>query len=333
MTAAPDTIDPHRFVLETFSDGGILLDLRSGLIFQLNRTAAFIWERALAGSSMTDIGRELTATYGLSASDARRDLMQTLALPDSQAAPPSTPYQYEARGKNYIFSDAQTALLEISPEAGLVRTLDSFSPAKLRLYLSSVTPKVAAALGLSVLHASAVISPAGTATLFTGQSGAGKTTTARALVNAGWTALSEDKVVLRSEGNAVFAVLEGERRIASWMRQAQERLRSGAGAECQTDGLRNASFGRAFSVETIILIDASRRLARSLSLTRLGPTAAAREIFQAGFYGSQSADEWERHIHAAGELARSARTFAATMPLGLEALDQAALDYARTTTS
>ena len=39
----------ERYALVALADGGLLLDLESGTLFQLNRTATFVWRRFLDG--------------------------------------------------------------------------------------------------------------------------------------------------------------------------------------------------------------------------------------------------------------------------------------------
>ena len=70
------------------------------------------------------------------------------------------------------------------------------------MHLRSVVPKLLALRGIRVLHASAVEID-GSLLVFSGQSGAGKTTSAKAFAQAGARLVSEDLLVLharRTEG-------------------------------------------------------------------------------------------------------------------------------------
>ena len=341
MTAEDRTAAGDRYVLEILADGAILLDLESGMIFQLNSSAAFIWQRVLAGRTLAEVCRDMVRAFGIGEEAAHADADAALGLPETSPAPEAeTPFRYELVDRVYRFSDAERELLEVSPHDRRLRVLSGFDAARVHLYLTSITPKIAALMGLTLLHASAVVDTRGTATLFVGPSGAGKTTTARALVraNEGWRLLAEDKVVLRPEpvqgdGERVVAVLEGERHIHTWMAEACDRLGPGGETSCPLDALGMAATGTAFPTERILLIERTRRRSGSLDLSPLGQTAAAREIFRSAFYGSHLADEWRRQLRTTAALGRTAPTFLANMPDGLDALDAMARSYADTTTS
>lgn len=336
MIRSGPAADAARFVFEPLADGGILLDVQTGLIFEMNPSAALIWENALAGADAGALAGVLTHRYGIPGPDAARAVTRALTLPQTASVPAEVPpYRYQLVNDRYLFSDAHSPLLDVDPDGRVVRALGTFSPAAVGLYLTSLTPKVAALLGLSVVHASAVADPRGHATLFLGQSGAGKSTTARALATAAasWTLLSEDKVVLRLDAGQVGVAVDGERRIVSWIAEARERLAGGEGRTCATEGLAAAGGGAACPVRKVILVDAARRAAGPMQLARLGQTRAAREIFQAGFYGSSAPAAWRRQLDVTATVARSAETYAATMPRGLSALAEMASTYAETITS
>ena len=63
-------------------------------------------------------------------------------------------------------------------------------------------------LGGALVHAGAVVDPAGRAWLLAGDTHAGKTTTTVSLVDAGWSFLADDQVVLRRDGDGAL-VAEG----------------------------------------------------------------------------------------------------------------------------
>jgi hypothetical protein len=64
-------------------------------------------------------------------------------------------------------------------------------------------------LGRALVHAAAVVTPAGEAWLLVGDTHAGKTTTCANLLNAGWRYLSDDHVVLSPGASADAARVEG----------------------------------------------------------------------------------------------------------------------------
>ena len=64
------------------------------------------------------------------------------------------------------------------------------------LLTNHILPLAASRAGLLVMHASVVVRPGGGAVAFTGPVGAGKSTTALALVSKGWRMLSDDRLIL-----------------------------------------------------------------------------------------------------------------------------------------
>src|SRR6185436_4749194 len=88
------------------------------------------------------------------------------------------------------------------------------SPAALRFelgqYVRAMTPKLLQLRGALVVHASACALPAGV-TAFSGESGAGKTTTARAMAAVGGELISEDLMVCTQDGAHSAMFEDGER--------------------------------------------------------------------------------------------------------------------------
>lgn len=322
-------------MLETFPNGGILLDLRSGILCQINTTAAFVWERLLAGMSPGNVAPALAEAFELSESAAQRDVETAQILPSAHAFPRWSPdFRYEPVDGGYRISACGIPVLEIDASGKRLRSLSGFRATEAGLYLRTVTPKFVALLGTSVLHASAVARPNGTVMAFLGQSGAGKTTTARAFsqTGTGWRIVCEDKLVLRQEGGQLAAVLNGEANIMTWMASAREHLMAGNGGSCDASELAKVAEGPALPVADVVLIDGTRS-GTAITLKRLDPAEAARRIFPHGFYGSSAEGEWRRQVRVTANLARTARTCQAIMPHGLDALDEATRRYTETTTS
>ncbi len=65
-------------------DGGILVDMRSGACFELNRTGVEIWNLLVAGATLGSMCEMLTTRYGLSREDAARDVGQLIDALDAQ---------------------------------------------------------------------------------------------------------------------------------------------------------------------------------------------------------------------------------------------------------
>jgi Coenzyme PQQ synthesis protein D (PqqD) len=317
------------FLLETFSDGGFLLDLTSGDFFRLNRTATFVWERRLAGASASDIAVELARAFAVSENAAGRDVAAVLnQAPDTPIAPLTTEINYELVGDKYVFSVRGDPIFEITSSGRALRLLRALTDAELRLDLRSVCPKLLALSGASVLHASAVRKGVGPVIAVLGESGAGKTTTARAFAAAGFEKLSEDKLLLRADGADVGAVVDGEAWIEAWLLDFGSRLRAARlGAWCDLAWVAPAADHPVAAVGEILLIDCARRRGADIDLQAVGPSAAAAEILRHAFYGSSTTAEWRLSAAVSAALARTAPTFVATMPDGVASLAEAVRLY------
>jgi hypothetical protein len=327
---------PARFVLEAFSDGGLLLDLESGVLFTLNRTAVLVWQRALDGVEPAEIAIALAAMFDVSASVASADVDKALRPPRAHlfTNPSPSDFRYEASGDGYRFLSSGVPVLEVATSGRAVRKLPGFDPAEVGAYLRSIAPKLVALLGASVLHASAVARPQGGLVAFLGRSGAGKTTTARMFGRAGWSVVCEDKLVLRREAGGMAAVMDGESRLSAWIAQTRRHMVSATTDDwCDASALGEMTGGPSQPVVNVILVDDLRRRRTEIDLKVVTPVTAAGQIFQHGFYGSHAAKEWERQLRAAVTIARTARAFEATMPDSVQSLEEAARRYTEMTAS
>jgi Coenzyme PQQ synthesis protein D (PqqD) len=328
-------IEPRRFVLETFSDGGLLLDLESEILFSLNATAAFIWAHALEGMRSKEVADRLVAKFDVHPSVAETDVAIVLTLTCAEAiAQHPADLQYETTSDGYRLSADGVPLMEIAPSGRALRALSECHPIDLGVHLRALAPKLVTLLGASVLHASAVMRTGAGIVAFLGPSGAGKTTTARAFVHDGWRPVSEDKLVLRLDGESVAVALGGEALIAAWIKETRDRLLvTGPQQWCDASALADVATGPERPISDVILLDGTRRAGAGIQLRRLSPFEAAGKIFHHGFYGSAKPEEWRRQIRLAAMIARTARTFAAVMPDGLDVLMAAAARYTEITAS
>src|SRR5204863_8634665 len=105
-------------------------------------------------------------------------------------------------------------------------------PRLLEQLLLAVVPKIAALRGGTVLHASAFLDLTDQVTAFSGESGAGKTTAARAVTDSGARLVSEDKLVLSPTVGPVSVLIEGERRLEAWVAPAAAEVASTGRASC-----------------------------------------------------------------------------------------------------
>jgi hypothetical protein len=160
-----------------------------------------------------------------------------------------------------------------------------------------------------------------------GKSKAGKTTTARTLARHRGHLVSEDLIALRLEDGVPCVFFLGEDTIDQWARDAAEALKRGAGA-VETAGLLQAATGPTVPLTSLWFLDAARRGER-FQLSELPKTAALAELLTHGFLGGGSAESWRRFLATGHAVVSAAQTFQAALPLGLDRLDAALADYAR----
>jgi hypothetical protein len=299
--------------LVKFDAGGLLLDLQSGGLFQLNESATFVWERWLAEMTLPEIASALAETYSIAAEMAEEHVAAALAT-KTIGPPPPTEFVYERSANRYIFSRGDQPILAIDERDGSIALAGPQNDkADLRNVLLAVAPKLLALRGHYVLHASAVILD-GEVSAFCGESGAGKTTTARALAHAGAPLVCEDKLVVRTRGERVEAVPGIEMELLRWSQAAAESLAIGAGTFCPD--LDRVNRERPLVVRELGLIDAMRRAGEEVVAIPLTPLAGASGIFRNAFYGSDVSHDWERQLKWASEIAHRIVTYDLTMPAG-----------------
>jgi hypothetical protein len=325
------TIATAGHVLVDFGGDGLLLDLSSGSLFHLNEAAAFVWTGVLGGADAAAVSATLASRYRIPLATAREHVSDALKLdgdrPDVPA--PTDPFLYERNAAGYLLSRDGTPLLLVEAQGRSIRLADgrALGARELPLMLQSVAPKVMSLRGHFVLHASAAVAVDGTTVAFSGRSGAGKTTAARALAKAGARLLSEDKLVLRQGATGVEVLAGGERRIMEWVAAAAPELAAGRSAPC--DDLDRAAEGDALPLRQIGFLDAARRSGGSFLASALGAAQAARALFSNSFHGSDQAGDWTRHLQIAAAAARRLAAYDLTAPAGTAALESAAREVAR----
>ncbi len=172
-------------VLERVGFGGVLLDLASGNVFALNEAATVIWEKFIAGATVQAIAVHLAEAYGLPKSAALLDVRKALRISVPVEAATANEYQYKECAGGYLFLRQHDPLLAIDRSSGVIQSSKAgASRQELLDGLWAVAPKLLALQGEAILHAAAV-AVGGGILAFSGESGAGKTTSARAFVSAG----------------------------------------------------------------------------------------------------------------------------------------------------
>ena len=320
----------ERYELATTADGGVLLDLDSGDLHRLNATAALVWELALAGASPDEIAAGLVTRFEIDPAIAARDSARALKLEAYALGERPSDFFYEPSDGGYRFVAGGAPVFRIAGDGSWIAATGAGDPARTGYHLRGFLAKVAALLGMPVLHASSVRQPDGTALLFVGKSGAGKTTSARAFARAGCELLSEDKVVVETDGDTVWMVADAEKELHHRTALLQEELvRQPAGTVCDTRSLLGAVGGHRDRIGEIFFIRAEGRQQQWMGLRRLGQAEALEKTFLNGFYGSGEPRAWRRQLQVMAALARAAASFDASMPEGLAALEAEALRYVR----
>ena len=313
--------------LVEIDSGALLLNLKTGVLFQLNDSAAFVWKGLLEGQGPDAIAAAFERRYGLAASDAWRDVAASQAMDLSQPATllaPSLGFHYESADGGYLFSFHGQPIFCLDERGMLLRPADASQPLgdRLDFFLQAIVPKVAALRGCVVLHASAFIGASGEVTAICGASGAGKTTTACLSAAAGAKLVSQDKLVLSFRDDRVLVALEGERRLEAWVASASASVAAHGSARCEE--IDAACAGPVKPIERILFIDASRRSGDGIQLQVMDRVTAAASLFHNSFYGSDRDDDWRRILANCAQVARTVPMHLATMPAGLPALRAAA---------
>jgi hypothetical protein len=313
----------ERYVLVEVEPGGLLLDCHSGVTLQVNAAALFAWRLHLAGRPLEAIVAAFAAHFQVSAETGRRDVSASLdGFRSTGPAAPPTEFHYQRTTDGYIFSRSGEPLFLVDDRGTTLAPLRSprLTVEEARNFLFGFSPKLLSLRGQTVLHASAVELD-GRAIAFSGQSGAGKTTTARALVRAGATLIAEDKLLIEYGAAGVRALSASEDKLRQWVNAAAVELAAGRNISC--DALDAVTSGPATPFTEIGFLGAERRTSRGVECRRLSSLDAAGAIFNNSFQGSDVPSDWARQLETSATIARVIGAYELTMPDGLSALADA----------
>jgi len=317
------------YALAEFATGGLLLDLGSGSLFRLNQGASEIWKERLNGVSDSDIGALLSARHGLTEIDARSYVSRALNLDSFREKTSSTQYEYwyERSATGYTFSRAGLAVLLIDSdgERVLPNREAQLSHHEILSAFLAVSPKLIALRGGVVLHASAVLFN-GEVIAFSGESGIGKTTTARAFARSDASIFCEDKLVVKTNAERVEAVVGSEAALLAWVRQAADDLAEGRAVSC-SELEQVSTVGATVPVREIGFLGERMREGLTIVPSRLVEMEAASTVFCNSFFGSDGNSELERQFRVAAAIAQRLIVNRLAVPDGLEALAAAGSRY------
>jgi hypothetical protein len=315
----------ERFDLVAIDEEGILIDREGGGVYRLNRTACEIWTAVMAGISIAEISDQLCQRFGLDESQAARDARAVLQeIPEAPLKPISDPFHWGVTANGYGFFEGERLLCEIDGAATTLRLARGarVTEAEARGHLKSVAPKILALRGVFVLHASAV-ELHGSLLVFSGRSGAGKTTSARAFARTGARLVSEDLLVLVPSPRGPCAAVGGEAAILAWIAEQAAGLARTPDRAITCEPLTRAVEGASLPIDQILLLDADRRVGDRMRLEPLARPDALVALLESAYFASPDARHWRTRFEPLRDLVGRAATSRVTMPHGLPVLDAA----------
>lgn len=318
----------QEIAVATFPDGGVLLHFRSGDIFQLDAATATVWSAltdpsASGGAdSVERAAGSVAAQLGMSAARALSFVQATIegAL-SNERSPPPTAYRIEDDGavlslwkdrRPLLVLDRRTSELALRHRSDPARPCDEDDIAALiRMFI----PKLLAIRFPLTVHAAA-IELGGRAILFSGESGAGKTTTAQTVAQEieGARISSEDIVLFSTVGTPSLIVDGAEIVIWSWIDEAARAFQSNPQAAVDVQRLIDAleAQRQLMPLRKTIFLAASRRQGTSWSFRDLGPTQALSALVLNSFLQSAAPSVLRDHLRACQAVASGAAAVEAT---------------------
>jgi hypothetical protein len=323
-----------RHALAVLPDGGVLLDIESGGLYELNETGCAIWEGLIRSGSREEVERELTELFGIPREQAARDVAMAVA---SAAAPSRregfAPLWFHRAGdRHYEIAYRSGPILSIDLDHESVRAVGPMPPVtQLAQAFRLVAAKVLSHDGV-VLHASAVRLRS-ELRAFAGSSGAGKTTTARALAAAGAELVSEDLLVLGPAGDDVGVRTGAEKVIRRWATTAAWAMSARPDHPVDCAGLRAELPAVDDRLSRLTFLSAGRRAGDRLLEKPMGMAWTAALALQNSFISEHDPEIWRQRLAESARIASVVRGHRGIVPDGLHRLAAAARHYTSNSTS
>ena len=329
----------RRYAIRRFRDGGILVDLGTGTYLRLNVSAAEICSILFDSSDLDEASMLVSRRLGVNrelADRAMRKVMDGLDGAGPRREPPGdSRYIADERG-GYVLTSNGVPRVQIDADGTSVRLASQdrgLIRAQIFEYLRAVAPKVLFLRSTLVIHGAAS-RVRDAVRIISGESGAGKTTTARAFHAAGARLFAEDKLVVASS-SPLGVYTGGEQAINAWADRWADRLAENPRAEINEPPLRATDCGERIPISEIWFIDGSRRVSDSDEIRprRLGETDGGLAIMTSLFLGGSTPAAWRAFLLLVGTIAETLPVFEVLMPAGLDRLQVATKRYTENSAS
>lgn len=329
----------ERYLVASYADGGVVVDLQSGNYYRVNRTAALVCETLGQQADRTVADRFIANELRVDEAEASRivdhvvsDLGSTRIHGEIQGSyhfyPTETGYELRHGGRRVLNIFTDDSRIEIEPTAASTMTAS-----QLELYVRAFAPKLLFQAGIAMLHASACLIDQ-SLIAFSGLSGAGKTTTAQALQGAGAKLVSEELLVFAPDGPSAVVITGGEALVFEWSRTAASELfRERRCSASMTSLIADLGSGSTNALQEIVFLDNTRRRGIEFTTERLQGASALAELFRHHFLGAAETEAWRRFFRVAVALVESVEMRLGWSPEGIDCLPGAAARYISRTVS
>jgi hypothetical protein len=327
-----------RYLVKRFASSGVVIDLVTGNYFRLNAPATAICEALAAAhhreEALERVARDL-AIERAQAEESIAALERELAQAPVRGVPQGS-YLFVPSDDGYSLWHEGREVIQVDGDDLTIRIPSgqrTYSDRSLGLYVRALAPKLLFLRGIDVLHAAAVLVD-GKLLAFAGESGAGKTTTARAFVSVGAPLVSEDLLVFAPDrARGLEVVRTGETRAHAWVDDAVRILAADPTARASSADLAHAVGGETMPIEAVLFLDVKRRSGAELCTRRLSEADGMTTIMYNAILASPTPGAWRRFGETAVALGASTRLLEGTAPGEVGLLEPAARAYMSNWTS
>ena len=337
LRPAPRMAWSGRHALAVLPDGGVLLDIETGGLYELNETGCTIWDGLIRHGSREDASRELAELFDISPEQADRDVASAVALASAPSRQEgfSPLWFHRAGDRHYEIAYRSGPVLSIDLDFETVRavgTVGTLPPVpQLAQAFRLVAAKVLSRDGM-VLHASAV-RVRSQLRAFAGASGAGKTSTARAFAEAGCELISEDLLVLGPADGEIGVRSGAERAIRRWATESAWMVSARPEQIIDCAGLRAALPPVDDRLARVTFLSARRRAGDRLLERPMALAWTAASALQSSFISVHDPETWRERLEESARLACLVPGARGIAPEGLERLAAAVRIYTSNSTS